>query len=114
MMAPKYLGIRLVHLPLRACCLASLVVAAAAMQQAGAQEAKPAAAPPAAIPEMKSPRVSSVDVDWAAVRTALSDLSSLIAEDRPDGAKTDALARLNEATQSAFPNIAASPIPVLL
>jgi hypothetical protein len=84
------------------------------MQQAGAQEAKPAAAPPAAIPEMKSPRVSSVDVDWAAVRTALSDLSSLIAEDHPDGAKADALARLNEATQSAFPNIAASPIPVLL
>ena len=63
---------------------------------------------------MKSPRVSSVDVDWAAVHTALSDLSPLLAEDRPDGAKADTLARLNEATQSAFPNIAASPIPVLL
>ncbi len=63
---------------------------------------------------MKSPRVSSEDVDWVAVRAALSDLSPLLVEDRPDGTKTDALARLNEATQSAFPNIAASPIPVLL
>ena len=102
------------HLPLRACCLAGLLVAAAAMQQAGAQEAKPATAPPAAMPEMKSPRVSSVDVDWAAVHTALSDLSPLLAEDHPDGTKAGTLARLNEATQSAFPNIAASPIPVLL
>ena len=63
---------------------------------------------------MKSPRVSSVDVDWAAVHTALSDLSPLLGEDHPDGAKANTLARLNEATQSAFPNIAASPIPVLL
>ncbi len=63
---------------------------------------------------MKSPRVSSVDVDWAAVRTALSDLSPLLAEDRADGTKADALARLNETTRSAFPNIAASQIPVLL
>jgi hypothetical protein len=63
---------------------------------------------------MKSPRVSSEDVDWAAVRTALSDLSPLLVEDHPDGTKVGALARLNEATQSAFPNIAASPIPVLL
>jgi hypothetical protein len=84
------------------------------MQQAEAQEAKPVAAPPAAIPEMKSPRVSSVDVDWAAVHTALSDLSPLIAADHPGGTKAGTLARLNEATQSAFPNIAASPIPVLL
>jgi hypothetical protein len=102
------------HLPLRACCLAGLLVAATAMQEAGAQEAKPAAAPPPAIPEMKSPRVSSVDVDWTAVHTALSDLSPLLAEDHPDGTKPSTLARLNDATQSAFPNIAASPIPVLL
>jgi hypothetical protein len=84
------------------------------MQQAGAQEAKPAAAPPTAIPEMKSPRVSSVDVDWAAVHAALSDLSPLLTEDHPDGTKAGTLARLNETTQSAFPNIASSPIPVLL
>jgi hypothetical protein len=84
------------------------------MQQAGAQETKPAAALPNANPEMKSPQVSSEDVDWAAVRTALSDLSPLMAEEHPDATKADALARLNEATQSAFPNIAASPIPVLL
>ena len=114
MMVPKYTGTRFLRLPLRACCLAGLLAAAAVMQQAGAQEAKPAAAPPAAIPEMKSPRVSSVDVDWAAVHTALSDLSPLLGEDHPDGAKANTLARLNEATQSAFPNIAASPIPVLL
>ena len=63
---------------------------------------------------MKSPRVSSEDVDWAAVRTALSDLSPLLVEDHLGETKVGALARLNEATQSAFPNIAASPIPVLL
>jgi len=63
---------------------------------------------------MKSPRVSSVDVDWNAVRTAVSDLFPLLSQGGPDGAKADALARLNEATQSVFPNIAASPIPVLL
>jgi hypothetical protein len=55
-----------------------------------------------------------VDVDWAAVHTALSDLSPLLAEDHPDVAKANTLARLNETTQSAFPNVAASPIPVLL
>ncbi len=102
------------HLPIKACCLAGLLAAAAAVQQAGAQQAKPAAATPDPKLEMKSPRVSSVDVDWGAVRAALSDLSPLLAEGGSDSGKADALARLNDATQSAFPNIAASPIPVLL
>jgi hypothetical protein len=103
-----------VHLPLKSCCLASVLVAATIMQQAGAQEAKPAAATPDPRFEMKSPRVSSEDVDWDAVRAALSDLSPLLSEGGPDGAKADALTRLNEATQDVFPNIATSPIPVLL
>ena len=102
------------HLPIKACCLAGLLAAAAALQQAGAQEAKPAAATPDPKLEMKSPHVSSVDVDWGAVRAAVSDLFPLLSEGGSDGAKADALARLNEATQSVFPNIAASPIPVLL
>ena len=102
------------HLPIKACCLVGLLAAAAALQQAGAQEAKPAAATPDPKLEMKSPRVSSVDVDWGAVRAAVSDLFPQLSEGGSDGAKADALARLNEATQSVFPNIAASPIPVLL
>ena len=102
------------HLPIKACCLAGLLAAAAALQQAVAQEAKSAAATSDAKLEMKSPRVSSVDVDWGAVRAALSDLSPLLSENGSDSGKADALARLNEATQSVFPNIAASPIPVLL
>src|SRR3984957_2305635 len=84
------------------------------MQQAAAQEAKPAAAPPTAIPEMKSPRVSSVDVYWAAVHTALSDLSPLLTEDHPDGTKAGTLTRLNETTQRALRNIATNPIKVQL
>jgi hypothetical protein len=110
----KYSRIRFVHLPIKACCLAGLLAAAAALQQAGAQEAKPAAATPDPKLEMKSPRVSSEDVDWGAVRAALSDLSPLLSEGAADNAKADALTRLNEVTQSVFPNIAASPIPVLL
>src|ERR1700683_867626 len=113
MMVPKYLEIRSVHLALKACCLVGFL-AAAALQQAGAQEAKPVAATSDPKFEMKSPRVSSEDVDWGAVRAALSDLSPLLSDGGSDGAKADALTRLNEATQSVFPNIAASPIPVLL
>jgi len=63
---------------------------------------------------MKSPRVSSVDVDWDAVRATVSDLSPLLTEGGADGARSDALARLNQAIHDVFPNIAASPIPVLL
>jgi hypothetical protein len=100
--------------PIKTCCLAGLLAAAAALQQAEAQEAKPAATAPNSKLEMKSPRVSSEEVDWRAVNSAVSDLSPLLTEGGSDGAKADALARLNEATQSVFPNIAASPIPVLL
>src|SRR5580658_10285755 len=114
MMVGQYSRIRFVHLPIRACCLAGLLAAAAVMQQAEAQEAKPTAATPDPKLEMKSPRVSSVDVDWGTVRAAVSDLFPLLSESASDGAKGDALARLNEATQSVFPNIGASPIPVLL
>jgi hypothetical protein len=114
MMVCKYSRIRFVHLPIKACCLAGLLAAAAALQQAGAQEAKSAATTPDPKLEMKSPRVSSVDVDWNAARAALSDLFPLLSEGGSDGAKANGLARLNQAMHDVFPNISASPIPVLL
>jgi hypothetical protein len=109
----KYLGIRFLYLPVKACCLAGLLAVAAVMPRAGAQETKPVASPNTVL-DMKAPRVSSVEVDWAAVHAALSDLSPLLTPDGQTSLKADALARLNEATQGVFQNIAASPIPVLL
>jgi hypothetical protein len=114
MMVGGYSRIRFLHFPLKACCLAGLLAGAVVLQQAAAQDTKPAAAAPDPKLEMKSPRVSSVDVDWGAVRAALADWSALLAEGGLGGVKTDTLAQLNDAMQGVFPNIAASPIPVLL
>ncbi len=55
---------------------------------------------------MKSPRISSTQVDWDAAVLELAPIDAL----RP----ADAMAELNRATGERFANIAASPVPVLL
>jgi len=80
---------------LQACCLIGLVFAS----PAAAQNATPS--------EMQAPRLSAADVDWAAVRTALTDLEPLKSQ-------ADPLTQLNSAIAKVLPKIAASPVPVLL
>jgi hypothetical protein len=60
--------------------------------------------------EMKPPRLTHINPDWTAVAT---DLASVRPPDAP-GDGTQAIADLNRATASLVPNIAASPVPVLL
>src|ERR1700739_2376707 len=55
--------------------------------------------------EMQPPRVSYINPDWEAVA---ADLTSTAPAQGPT------LADLNRATAQLFPNIAASPVPVLL
>jgi murein DD-endopeptidase MepM/ murein hydrolase activator NlpD len=77
--------------------------------------------------DMKPPRITVTRVDWDAVAATLAAIEPLqaaqarveAAKDKPDTAKpNDAmatkLAQLNAATAKLFPNIAASPVPVLL
>ena len=59
--------------------------------------------------EMKSPRISSTQVDWDA---AVLELAPVDALRRADAMA--AMAELNRATSERFANIAASPVPVLL
>ena len=63
----------------------------------------------AAAQEMKSPRISSTQVDWDAAVRELASIDSLKQADVPA-----AMAELNRATGERFANIAASPVPVLL
>jgi hypothetical protein len=63
----------------------------------------------AAAQEMRSPRISPVHVEWAAVAAELGAADALGPADAPD-----LLAKLNRATGETFANIAASPVPVLL
>jgi murein DD-endopeptidase MepM/ murein hydrolase activator NlpD len=94
--------IRRVRDALKACCLIGCIFAF----PAAAQEAAP---------QLQSPRVSAADIDWSAVRAALADLDPLISHGDAGGASLpDALTRLNAATAKVFPEIAASPVPVLL
>jgi hypothetical protein len=101
-----------VRLPLNACCLAGLVLAATAAAPAAAQKTAAIGAPdiaPSAAPQiqMQGPRISTVSVNWDAVRGALYAITPL-------GSAKNALTRLNGATQRFFPDIGASPVPVLL
>jgi hypothetical protein len=80
---------------LQACCLVGLIFAS------------PAVAQNAAADDMKSPRLSAADVDWSGVGAALADLYPLQSQ-------ADALTALNAAIAKILPNIAASPVPVLL
>ena len=63
----------------------------------------------AAAQEMKSPRISSTQVDWDAAALELTSIDSRQHADLPA-----AMADLNRATGERFANIAASPVPVLL
>lgn len=64
--------------------------------------------------DIKTPRISVLTVEWDAARAALNRVAATerlpAALERGD----DMLARLNLATGTEFPNIAASPVPVLL
>jgi hypothetical protein len=92
---------------LQACCLTAVMLGTPAL----AQDAIPAAAPePASEIEMNGPRLSFAAVDWTAARAALTD--QLTAHGEP--APADVLTRLNAASEKSFPNIGASPVPVLL
>ena len=59
--------------------------------------------------EMKSPRISSTQVDWDAAVLELAPIDALRPADAPA-----AMAVLNRATGERFASIAASPVPVLL
>src|SRR4051794_15034587 len=59
--------------------------------------------------EMKSPRISSTQVDWDAAVLELAPIDALRSADA-----MAAMAALNRATSERFANIAASPVPVLL
>jgi hypothetical protein len=90
-----------------ACCLIGVIVASPAMAQ---DAATPAPAPPPDV--MTSPRLTSASVDWSAVRAALADLDPLKAQD--NASAPDVLTRLNAASAKILPDVAASPVPVLL
>jgi hypothetical protein len=90
-----------------ACCLIGLVVATPAVAQDAATSAP---APPLDV--MTSPRLTSATVDWSAVRAALADLDPGKAQD--SAATAEVLTRLNAASAKLLPDIAASPVPVLL
>jgi hypothetical protein len=74
--------------------------------------------------EMKAPRLTHIDPDWTAVAADLGSVAALTAAQPPDPAAgpppdapadpAQAIADLNRATAELFPNIAASPVPVLL
>jgi hypothetical protein len=71
----------------------------------------------AAADEIKAPKLSIATVDWDAARAALNEIEAarrLSATAHAAGVTPDLLERLNKATGTAFPNIAASPVPVLL
>src|SRR4051812_27396643 len=59
---------------------------------------------------MRPPRITRAPADWNAVTAKLDEAAGAPA----DPAAPSALARLNEASGTLFPNIAASPVPVLL
>jgi hypothetical protein len=73
---------------------------------------------------MKAPRLTHINVDWKAVAADLASIDPLTAPRPPEpsaghppDAATDrapAIADLNRATADLFPDIAASPVPVLL
>src|SRR6187549_1412469 len=71
----------------------------------------------AAADEIKAPKFSIAAVDWDAARAALNEIDAtrrLSATAHAAGVTPDLLQRLNQATGTAFPNIPASPVPVLL
>lgn len=95
-------------------CCASLLLAGAAAAPATTQQTVQET-PPEAAPEMKGPRVSFATVDWDLALDALADLKPMQSAAIGGGnSMPSEIARLNGATTLIFPNIAASPVPVLL
>ncbi len=92
---------------LAGCCLFGFAV----VLPAAAQAPSPAAPAPDA-DAMSSPRLTSATVDWSAVRAALADLDPGKTQDSASAA--DVLTRLNAASGKVLPDIATSPVPVLL
>lgn len=67
--------------------------------------------------EIKAPKISIAAVDWDTARTALNNSGAarrLSASADATRTATDLLERLNQASATALPNIAASSVPVLL
>jgi hypothetical protein len=67
--------------------------------------------------EIKAPKISVAAVEWDTARAALNGNEAagrLSASAAVPGAVPDLLSRLNQASGTVFPNIAASPLPVLL
>jgi hypothetical protein len=64
---------------------------------------------------MQSPRIAFADVDWPAARIALTGLTQTTADTgEASAASTDIIPRLNATMEKVFPNVASSPVPVLL
>jgi hypothetical protein len=64
---------------------------------------------------MKSPRLTSFTPDWNAARAAIDPASVAAPPNSSEGTPArDLLERLDESTGRLFPDIAASPVPVLL
>jgi hypothetical protein len=120
-----------VHNTLMSCCLAALLFGLPAIAQEAApgpaQQVTPdvlspdaaapnaPALPPAPAVVMTDPRITTMDVDWNAARTALAPFDPQPAGDEAaDATPTDALERLSDATAKIFPKAAASGVPVLL
>ena len=84
------------------CLLLAIATAPAAAQQAAIETA----------PEIEraSPRLAVAAVDWSAARQTLATLKESV----DTAPAPDPLAALDAATAKLFPNIAASPVPVLL
>ena len=66
---------------------------------------------------MKPPRLTHINPDWQAVASDLASIGPRTAASPPPDTPADAaqaIADLNRATADLIPNIAASPVPVLL
>ena len=97
--------------PLPACLIAALFFALPAAAQEQAADAPPQSSPSPS-PDIKGPRVTTMTVDWDAVRAALAGLEQISTRDA--GRPPDPLVELNTATAKVLPTVAASGVPVLL
>jgi len=100
----------IVRAALQACAVVGLLLASSAF----AQDAAPTrATEPAPEVEIKSPLLSFPAVDWSAARAKVAGFAEPAGPGEP-AAMPDPLTRLDAASEKILPNIAASPIPVLL
>ncbi len=100
----------IVRAALQACTLVVLL----SVSSAFAQDAAPTGATePAPEVEMKNPRLSLAAIDWSEARAKVAGSAEPAGAGEP-ATTPDALTRLNAASEKILPNIAASPVPVLL